>query len=177
MSLERASQFSIIFLVVVASVAIIDQRVSARRQPTRNNAALHLVGKKISIPSVSWDRTPTNVVVAMTTHCPYCASSMGFYRRLATAVQDASSKKTAVVFVSPEPRDTTSNYLDQLSIAPYKVVSVSLKDLEISGTPTLLLVDDTGQVKHAYAGKLSDTNETTVLNLIVDSLKNVSELR
>jgi len=59
--LELATNISIITLAVVAVVAIVDQRILAHRQPIRNNTAAQLVGKKIVIPSVTWDQTPANV--------------------------------------------------------------------------------------------------------------------
>jgi len=164
--LERVSHISVIGLAIVGTIAIIRQHTGVGRS-TPGNSAAKLVGRTISIPSVSWNKAPANVVVAMTTHCPYCASSMGFYKRLAESLGNATAtKKTTLIFASPEPLDVTSAYVDQYQIAPYKAVSIPLKDLDISGTPTLLIVDDTGRINHALSGKLSESNETIVLNML-----------
>jgi len=101
---------------------------------------------------------------------------MIFYKRLAKSVHESSGRKSRLMFVSPEPVDVTSTYLDQQNIDPYKVVSTQLKNLDISGTPTLLIVDGAGQVKHAFGGKLSESNETIVLKLI-DRLDEHSKVR
>ncbi|SPE37021.1 hypothetical protein SBA3_2550018 [Candidatus Sulfopaludibacter sp. SbA3] len=99
-------------------------------------------------------------------HCPFCVASAPFYRRLAGLVHDSATGGATLVVASPETQDVTKKFLDERQIVADKVLSVPLRSLDVSGTPTLLVVDGRGFVKRAYAGKLNDSNEAGVLQAV-----------
>jgi len=93
-------------------------------------------------------------------------ASAPFYRRLAGLVHDSATGGATLVVASPETQDVTKKFLDERQIVADKVLSVPLRSLDVSGTPTLLVVDGRGFVKRAYAGKLNDSNEAGVLQAV-----------
>lgn len=87
---------------------------------------------------------------------------MSFYRRVA-----ASATTDVQVVVAAPPDDTgIHERLEAESLEPDALVIVERGVLPVSGTPTLLLVDNEGLVTHAWIGRLDADGEADVLNVL-----------
>lgn len=58
---------------------------------------------------------------------------------------------------------TGTKYLDSYNVKVDKVVSGALDGIGVSGTPTLLLVDENGMVTDAWIGRLDKEKENDVI--------------
>lgn len=163
--LETTSHISVITLCLVAAAALVDQRVSARIRPAARDVS-SLIGTHLNVPEIKWGDNPITVVVAMTTHCPYCVESVPFYRRL-SASANGSSLKVALVFASSETQGRVSAFLEREGILSNQVVSVPFPQIAVSGTPTLFIVDNRGIVKKAFSGRLDGDREAQVIDMVV----------
>lgn len=67
------------------------------------------------------------------------------------------------VAVPPQPVEQGKGYLNTLGVAIDNVGRASLNDAGVSGTPTLLLVDNDGAVVNAWKGRLDSNREREVL--------------
>lgn len=116
-------------------------------------------GTKLSLPGVDWGRSDKTLLMALSTTCHFCTESAPFYQRLARA---AEAKGINVIAVLPQPESESRQYLSGLAIPISDVRQATLGALGVSGTPTLILVDDKGQVASSWVGKLQSDRESEV---------------
>lgn len=120
------------------------------------------VGEKLNLPNVDWAGNGRTVVLALNTGCHFCTDSAPFYRRLVERV--SSSHRVHLVAVFPQPQAEASKYLNGLGVSIKDVRTTLFASAKVSGTPTLILVNEKGVVSDVWAGKLVPTRETEVLN-------------
>lgn len=121
-------------------------------------------GAKLSLPGVDWAQNGQTLILALSEDCHFCSESASFYQKIVSQRQGKSLKLIAVL-----PQDTQSgqNYLKSLGVAVDEIRQASLSSIQVSGTPTLLLVDSNGVVKEVWIGKLPSNKESEVLSKIL----------
>ena len=65
--------------------------------------------------------------------------------------------------VLPQPVDEGRRYLNNLGVSINDVVQASLGSVGVSGTPTLILIDNNGVVTGSWVGKLSEGEAANVI--------------
>ena len=128
------------------------------RAPISNGG---LTGAKLSMPDVDWAKNGRTLVMVLQSGCHFCTESAPFYQRLAQ--QRSQQGNIQLVAVLPQKIDDGKKYLDKLGVAVDEVRQASLNSIQVSGTPTLLLVDKSGAVTETWVGKLDSNRETEVL--------------
>ncbi len=121
-----------------------------------------VVGSKLSIPNVDWS-AGTTLVKAQQNGCKYCEESTTFYRRLR---EKAVGAKTRMLAVVPGDKAEISRYLSDQDLVVDELINVSLSDVSVTYTPTLLVVDRAGIIKEVWVGKLDGTKEEEVIRRI-----------
>ena len=120
-----------------------------------------VVGTRISLPDVDWSRTRKSMVVALNRECRFCTQSAPFYKRL---VEKANGNKNLqLVAVLPHDPNTAHQYLDSIGVAFNEVRSSELNKISVSGTPTILLLNDKGAITASWVGALTVDQENEVL--------------
>lgn len=154
--LEGATNVAILcaFLLVGALAA---KRLFWEGQPHANSP---VVGAKVSVQGVDWSRSKQNLVLALSTGCHFCTDSADFYQRL---IPSASKGGVRVLAVLPQPVSDSRSYLARLGVSISEIVQSPLSTIEVSGTPTLLIVDNHGKIQKAWVGKLAPEQERKVL--------------
>lgn len=73
--------------------------------------------------------------------------------------------------IAAVPGDKTeiASYLSEHGVLVDDIISTSLSDINVPYTPTLLLVDRSGNVSDVWVGKLDPRKETEVAQRILDS--------
>jgi thiol-disulfide isomerase/thioredoxin len=107
-------------------------------------------GDRISLPNVKLGPGDT-VLLALREGCHFCEASMPLYKQLVEAAQSAKGKR--VVAVLPEAADKGKSYLHSHGVDVSDVYNVPLSQLQVRGTPTLLLLNESGVVKRAWYGQ------------------------
>jgi thiol-disulfide isomerase/thioredoxin len=116
-------------------------------------------GTKISLPGIDWSKSTRTVVLALSTTCHFCSESGPFYQKL----QQQKPNSVRLVAVLPQPVEDSRNYLSKLGVSGADVVQSSLASVGVSGTPTLLLIDNQGSVTDSWVGKLSESEAARVI--------------
>lgn len=118
-------------------------------------------GTKFGLKDVSWQSNNKNMVFAVSTTCHFCSESAPFYRELVTQCKQQHVHTIAVL---PQPIPEAESYLKNEGVAVDEIRQATLTDLQIGGTPTLLLVDGSGTVKNVWVGKQPDDKEKEILS-------------
>ena len=143
----------------------VTERVEVPRRPPQPVGAK---GQRITLGKVDWAANKRTMVIALNTDCRFCTESASFYKRL---VQMKSRGDTTVRLVAAfsQPVDVASTYLASLGVDIRDIEESSLDSLFIRGTPTILLVDDTGLVTDVWIGRLDSRRESEVIGRIRSS--------
>lgn len=153
--IEVTTNLAILFAFVLVG-ALAAKRL---REPSQFNAAPS-VGETVSLPGIQWSKSERNLVLALSTNCHFCTDSAEFYQQL---IPSAAKAGVRVVAVLPQPIPDTSSYLGKLHVSVQDVVQSPLIAVEVSGTPTILMIDGTGKIRKAWVGKLTPDQEQQVI--------------
>lgn len=85
---------------------------------------------------------------------------MPFYK---TLVEKAKEKGVKLVAVLPNSREEGSQYLRENGVEIQEVRQAQLNTVNVRGTPTLILVNDKGEVSNSWIGKLPSNKEVEVI--------------
>lgn len=146
-----------IIVVALLIVGVIVQRFFLARRAAPPTIT---VGSKVGLAGVDWQQNHRTLVLALQRGCRYCAQSASFYQRL---TQVAPTKGVKLVAVLPQPPAEGHEYLSSLAVSITDIRQSPLDGLNVSGTPTLILVDDKGLVVASWVGKLPSDKEAEVL--------------
>ncbi len=134
-------------------------------EPTRAAQPIALeplhVGAKLPMPGIEWAKNERTLLLALSKGCRYCSASAPFYQRLTKEI--SGRKNIGVVAVFPQPVSDARSYLNNLGVSVADIREVSLDDLGVIGTPTLILVNKEGFVTNSWRGQLPPNKEDEVL--------------
>ncbi|QYO65959.1 TlpA family protein disulfide reductase [Leptolyngbya sp. 7M] len=88
---------------------------------------------------------------------------MEFYKEILRA---GSDQQTNVIAVFPPKTEEAEIYLKQFGLDSLPVLFAPLEELEVDGTPTIILTDASGKVTNFWIGQLSKEKEREVLRSI-----------
>lgn len=122
------------------------------------------VGQTLApLPGYSWSSNPKTLVIAIRRGCPYCDASMPFYRRLGEQ-ENSSVLHAHVLVVMPNDEATGSRVLSKGGLEVQAIFGQKLEALNVSGTPTVLLLNSNGRIEHTWVGQLPPQLEKEVIN-------------
>jgi hypothetical protein len=114
---------------------------------------------------VDWTDQDVNLLIAMKVGCSACSESIPFYARL-VKMAEMGEIKVAIQAVFPNDEESTRNYLASEGFVVKTATGASLKELQLSATPTLVLMKRDGSVVKAWVGVLSPKREVEVIDTI-----------
>jgi hypothetical protein len=157
--LETVTNIAILVVAVLATVALIRYLRSDTQVPAPPQI---LAGSRLELQGVNWSANRSTLVLALSTTCHFCSESAPFYQRLL----DRAPKTVHLMAIFPQGQSDGPSYLKSLAVNITDVHQSSFGSLHVRGTPTLLLVDQTGVVRKAWTGKLSSQVENEVFTTI-----------
>jgi hypothetical protein len=148
--------------VAILCAFVLVAALAAKRllEPSPQGVSAPKIGSKVSLAGIDWSKSDRNLVLALSVGCHFCTDSAGFYQRL---IPSSISGGVPVVAVLPQPVVDSRSYLEKLRVPAAAIVQSPLSAIEVSGTPTVLLVDKKGKIKKAWVGKLSPEQEQQVM--------------
>ena len=153
-NIELAAQVVIAIAVVIAAGVLVKRNVwpglASGRMPSITT------GERLTVPNVDWAQNKKSLVFFLKKDCPYCTSSASLYRQL---VEDATKRNVKCVAVFPNTPEEARKYLQYIELPIENVYTGPLRDSKISGTPTVLFVDESGLVKSVWIGAQTDREQ------------------
>ncbi len=154
----------LIVVVALLLIGIIGQKYFFAKENGGQQARVSpTIGKLVNLPDEDFVAQPKTVILALQTTCHFCNESVPFYKRLVESVKDKNIK---IVAVFPQSIEESTAHLKQLGMTGIEVKQAPISTLDASGTPTLILTNQKGEVTNFWIGKLSADNETEVINQI-----------
>ncbi len=158
--LEAIANVTVIVLALLIGYSILSAKVSLRRIPRAVMAGDHLGG----VPEIDWNQHRRTLILALNTGCHYCQDSVPFYQKLAQA-QRPGSKDLQLVAAFPNTAKMVGQFSQQEEFNMRSVAGVSFEKLRVNSTPTLILVNQDGQVEKVWFGILTAKQEMDLLQL------------
>jgi thioredoxin-related protein len=161
---QKVELTSNILIIVVALLVggILVQKYflasSATNEPPRLQPT---VGTKMNVPDVNWSQQPKTLILALQTGCHFCNDSAPFYKRV---IETVRNKNIKLIAIFPTEVEESAAHLKELGLNGMEVKRSSLSSLQVSGTPTLILINDKGEITNYWVGKLPPDKETEVIN-------------
>lgn len=156
---ELVSNIAIIVVALVLGVVVVKRFLLSPQAPAPVKPIA--AGTKMVLPDMEWAKSRQTLLVVLAPGCRFCSESVPFYQRLAKEALGRSDVQ--LVAVLPQSPAEGRKYLDDLNVAIQQVKQAELPSIQVTGTPTLILVDSQGIVTHAWIGKLPAEQEEEVL--------------
>jgi hypothetical protein len=116
----------------------------------------------LSIKSVDFARHPLSLILVTSPTCPYCLASKDFHR----TVESESNSNDVPFYVAVPSKKNASGYLHELGFDSNRVKEWGDLNLAVSGTPTLIAVNENAIVKRVWVGQIPPDREPNLLRLI-----------
>jgi hypothetical protein len=156
--LEIATNVAVLAVCCLVGTLLIRNYFLPKAPPSSKAPVL---GSLVDLPNARWNLSNQTVGLAISTECHFCSESAPFYQKLTKA---ALEKHDRVIAVLPQGVVLAKEYLGAKQVAVDDVLQSPLSQINVSGTPTLLLVDSKGKITASWVGKLSANRETEVLS-------------
>ncbi len=114
---------------------------------------------------VDFTQSERTLVIAMSANCHFCTESLPFYNDLARTQREVGDA-TRIVAVFPEEERVVEQYAKQHGFEVSTIAGVNLSGMGISGTPTMILLDQKGKVLDFWTGKPSTDTQQQVAKAI-----------
>jgi hypothetical protein len=157
--IEAVANLIVILVAVAVGAVFLKDRLSI---PAPESDAVKAGDKLANLDGWDWGAQDQTLVLGLRKGCHFCEDSTPFYQRLIAQQQERTSN-TMIVAVFPDTADTVKEVVQSEGLRVHALAGVPLERLQISATPTLLLVDRNGTVLNAWIGMLSPRQEVEVI--------------
>ncbi len=174
-SLDTVANIAIIIVCAIAAVVLIRNQFFPKQAQGPDNMPKIEKGEKYAqLKDVVPAGANRALVVAVQPGCHFCNDSMTFYKRL---LDERNQKGSPVRFVAAvpnaeKPADAQKIVSDEsekfaaVGAQPDKMVNLDFAAIKVPGTPTMVLVDNSGKVLNVWVGKLDGDGEKEVLKTL-----------
>jgi thioredoxin-related protein len=121
-----------------------------------------LFGNLEKLPN--FNNSNKTLIIVLSTSCKFCNESVPFYKKLAKNISLAE-KNLNLVSIFREDKIFVENYLSKYDLQIATISSVDFNEIDVSGTPTLILMDEQKRIVETWRGRL-DTAQEEVLSMI-----------
>ena len=158
--LDRAVNVAIL-VAAACLVLLVFLRLRPLHSTVRSQPML-VAGQQFPLPALQTGPKGALVLV-LQIGCHYCQESMPFYR---TLTRGALAEGRRLVYVLPDTLADSRKYLQKQDLPPGQVLRSDLAPIEVSGTPTLVLLSPAESVDHVWVGMLDPDGERQVRNAV-----------
>jgi hypothetical protein len=114
------------------------------------------------LPGYRWGDHPKTLILAIRKGCHYCDSSMPFYKQL-SGLEKKNTLHAHLLAVMPDDPTVGTADLRSGGVSVDALFNQPLNSIQVSGTPTLFLVDAKGSIEHSWVGELTPQGEKDVI--------------
>lgn len=161
--IELLANVAIVIVAILLGVVLVKRFLLPASPPPNDAQAVQIKpGMKLSLPDVTWDKSNKTLLLVLSTTCKYCTESAPFYQQLVK--RKGGREDVRIVALLPQTPDESRKYLADHGVTVDQIRQAAPGAAYARGTPTLIMVDNTGSVLESWMGKLPPEKETEVLN-------------
>lgn len=158
---ELIANIAIVIVAILLSVVVV-KRFILDDKPANPAANQLAVGERVPLAGVEWVKSGHTLLLVLQKGCRYCTESAPFYQRL---IQETANRgDVKLIALLPQSVTEGKQYLDEIGVGIADVRQVSLGQVKVGGTPTLILVDENGVAVDVWIGRLPPDAEAEVLS-------------
>ena len=168
--IEVFANVAIIIVALVLGIVLVKKFVltdSSQNKPKETVS----VGSKINFEKVDWAKNGNTMLLVLSKDCRFCTESIPFYQKISQEIYQNNKIKLITIF--PQDTSTAKDYLQANTISVNETFQANPSTIGVGGTPTILLINDKGEVTNAWFGKLYEEEEKKVFERI-RSISNAS---
>ena len=154
----------VVVFAVVASFALVKNYFAPQNANT--SAAIRKGSAFPQIAGTDYKQTPRTLILALNVDCRYCTRSVPFYNSLAEAQQENRGQFNIVAAFINNDAALVRSYAEEKQLSVQTIAGVDLDKLGIHMTPTIVLVDNRGNVLDSWRGALQPDGEREVFNAL-----------
>lgn len=159
---ELLANVAIVIVAILLSVVLV-KRFILESEPVNPAGGNQLAaGDRVPLEGVQWTKSGHTVLLVLQKGCRYCTESAPFYQRLTKEIENRNDVKLIALF--PQPVAEGKQYLDEIGVEIADIRQVDPKQFKLGGTPTLILVNESGVATDVWKGKLPAEAESKVLD-------------
>lgn len=122
------------------------------------------VGVKLRAPNgYRWPSNASTLVLVLRVGCGHCENEMSFYERLLDLERTKDLRIHLVAFMPNSETQIREAFAGRL-VGLEKVAGAEMPSLKVRGTPTLILVDASGEVKSTWVGEIRPEEKQAMIN-------------
>jgi thioredoxin-related protein len=110
------------------------------------------------------------LIIGLSSSCHFCNESIPFYKKLAKTVS-LYKNNINLVSVFREDKFFVENYFSKHNLQIATISNVDFGEIDVSGTPTLILIDEQKRIVETWRGRLDTAREEEVLSKISMEVK------
>ena len=115
------------------------------------------IGTKVKIEGFDSSKAEANVLFVMQKGCHFCEESMEYFKNI-------SAQKKGVKFrfyaVFPPIDKEVASYLNDYGFSDVNILSKDFGEMDVDGTPTVIVTNRKGEIVARWVGKLSDSKQS-----------------
>ncbi len=124
------------------------------------------IGERLpELAGYNWQSNPHSLLLVLRKGCHFCEESMPFYRTLYD-LEKNNRLGAKMVAVFPDRTKEVDDFLHAQNFSILGISQINVSSLKVSGTPTLILVDQNGRVEKTWVGKLDSAGEGSVIAVL-----------
>ena len=160
---ELLANIAILIVAILLSVVLVKRFFLDNNKPDNQAAANQLApGDRVPVEGIDWAKSGRTLLLVLQKGCRYCTESAPFYQRLIKETADRNDVKMIALF--PQSVTEGKQYLDEIGVKLSDIRQVPPAQVKVIGTPTLILVDQSGIAVDVWRGKLPPDAEAQVLS-------------
>lgn len=155
-TLETITNIAVIIVFFILAGFFLKTYISNRPQ-------VPSVGEKLpEVTGYQWQSNPHSLLLVLRKGCHFCEESMPFYRSLYDLERN-NNLNAKMLAVFPDRAEEVNEILRTQNLPIPRMPQMNVSSLKVSGTPTLILVDQNGKVEKTWVGKLDSAGEQSVV--------------
>lgn len=158
--IELAANILIIVVALLFGGVLVQKYFFKSTPSIQSDRPQPVLGAKMNLPNTEWSKQPKTLILALQTTCHFCNESAPFYKRL---VENVQNKNIKLIAVFPTEAEEGKAHLSKLGLTNIEVKQSPLNEIQVNGTPTLILTNDKGEITDSWVGKLSPDKEKEVI--------------
>ena len=160
---ELLTNIAILIVAILLGVVLVKRFLLTSNEAGTPAGINHIAAaERMPLEGIDWSKNRLTLLLVLQKGCRFCTESAPFYQQLIK--ETANRTGTKLVALLPDSVNDGKQYLDEIGVSISDIRQVAPRDIRVGGTPTLILVNESGVVVDVWKGKLRPEKEAEVLS-------------